>query len=85
MAGKRKTHRRFTIKGNRPRVLEDLKLYAGTGEHLITWSNLLPITRASNFDEGSSRIRTGHGPKNIGRLRRFAAGLIKSNGRAACC
>ena len=25
-------------------------------------------------------MRTGHGPQNITRLRRFAVGLIKSNG-----
>ncbi|MBW2602573.1 MAG: ISAs1 family transposase [Deltaproteobacteria bacterium] len=31
-----------------------------------------------NFDEDRSRIRTGHGPENITRLRRFAIGIIKS-------
>ena len=31
-----------------------------------------------NFDEDRSRIRTGHGPENISRLRRFAVGIIKS-------
>ena len=31
-----------------------------------------------NFDEDRSRIRTGHGPENITRLRRFATGIIKS-------
>jgi predicted transposase YbfD/YdcC len=30
-----------------------------------------------NYDEDRSRIRTGHGPENISRLRRFAVGLIK--------
>lgn len=29
-----------------------------------------------NYDEDRSRIRTGHGPENITRLRRFATGLI---------
>jgi predicted transposase YbfD/YdcC len=33
-----------------------------------------------NYDEDRSRIRTGHGPENITRLRRFAVGLIKSKG-----
>ena len=33
-----------------------------------------------NYDEDRSRIRTGHGPENITRLRRFAIGLIKSKG-----
>lgn len=31
-----------------------------------------------NFDEDRSRIRTGHGPENVSRLRRFVIGLIKS-------
>jgi len=31
-----------------------------------------------NFDEDRSRIRTGNGPENITRLRRFAVGIIKS-------
>jgi predicted transposase YbfD/YdcC len=30
-----------------------------------------------NFDEDRSRIRTGYGPENISRLRRFAIGVIK--------
>jgi len=33
-----------------------------------------------NFDEDRSRIRTGYGPENISRLRRFAIGVIKSKG-----
>jgi predicted transposase YbfD/YdcC len=33
-----------------------------------------------NYDEDRSRIRTGHGPQNITRLRRFAIGVIKSKG-----
>lgn len=31
-----------------------------------------------NFDEDRSRIRTGYGPENITRLRRFAVGIIKA-------
>ena len=31
-----------------------------------------------NYDEDRSQIRTGHGPENITRLRRFAIGLLKS-------
>ena len=38
--------------------------------HVIDW----------NYDEDRSRIRTGNGPENITRLRRFAVGLIKSKG-----
>jgi predicted transposase YbfD/YdcC len=33
-----------------------------------------------NFDEDRSRIRTGHGPANVTRLRRFAIGVIKTRG-----
>jgi predicted transposase YbfD/YdcC len=33
-----------------------------------------------NYDEDCSRIRTGYGPENMTRLRRFAVGLIKSKG-----
>jgi predicted transposase YbfD/YdcC len=31
-----------------------------------------------NFDEDRSRIRTGYGPENISRLRRFVIGVIKA-------
>lgn len=33
-----------------------------------------------NFDEDRSRIRIGHGPENITRLRRFAISVIKNKG-----
>ena len=33
-----------------------------------------------NYDEDRSRIRTGYGPENVSRLRRFAVGLLKSKG-----
>jgi predicted transposase YbfD/YdcC len=33
-----------------------------------------------NYDEDRSRIRTGHGPENITRLRRFAISIIKLKG-----
>jgi predicted transposase YbfD/YdcC len=35
-----------------------------------------------NFDEGRSRIRTGHGPENVTRLRRFAVGALNLFGHA---
>ena len=38
--------------------------------HILDW----------NYDEDRSRIRTGYGPENITRLRRFAIGVIKSRG-----
>ena len=38
-----------------------------------------------NFDEDRSRIRTGHGPENVSRLRRFAVGVIQfiSDGKSS--
>ena len=38
-----------------------------------------------NFNEDRSRIRTGHGPTNVTRLRRFAVGILKSfsNGKVS--
>jgi len=33
-----------------------------------------------NYDEDRSTIRTGNGPENITRLRRFAVGILKSKG-----
>ena len=34
-----------------------------------------------NWDEDRCTLRTGHGPQNMTRLRRFAIGLIKSKSR----
>jgi len=38
----------------------------------------LPLSKTWNYDEDRSRIRTGFGPENITRLRRFAVGIPKS-------
>ena len=35
-----------------------------------------------NFNEDRSRIRAGHGPENVTRLRRFAIGVLKGYGSA---
>ncbi len=40
--------------------------------HVLDWT----------FDEDRSRIRAGHGPQNMSRLRRFAIGIIQSRGLA---
>jgi predicted transposase YbfD/YdcC len=55
------------------RVLETNRAHWGieNGCHyIIDW----------NFDEDRGRIRTGYGPENITRLRRFAVGILKSKG-----
>jgi len=49
------------------------------------WPNLSPSflcirLSSSRPDEDRSRIRTGYGPENISRLRRFAIGIINSKG-----
>ncbi len=36
-----------------------------------------------NYDEDRSRIRTGFGPENVSRLRRFAVGILKSFQKSA--
>ena len=36
-----------------------------------------------NYDEDRSRIRTGFGPENVPRLRRFAVGILKSFQKSA--
>jgi hypothetical protein len=40
-----------------------------------------PRSGPLNWDEDRCTLRTGHGPENITRLRRFATGLIKSKSR----
>lgn len=53
-------------------VLEDNRGHWGieSNHYIIDW----------NYDEDRSRIRCGHGPENITRLRRFAISIIKSRG-----
>ncbi len=54
-------------------VLQDNRCHwsiENTCHYIIDW----------NYDEDRSRIRTGNGPENITRLRRFAVGIIKSKG-----
>ena len=34
------------------------------------------------WNEDNNRIRTGHGPENMTRLRRFAIGVIKAHGKS---
>lgn len=57
---------------NAQQVLQDNRGHWGieSCHHIIDW----------NYDEDRSRIRVGHGPENITRLRRFAVGIIKNKG-----
>lgn len=43
-----------------------------SGHYLLDW----------NYDEDRCRIRTGSGPENVTRLRRFALSVIQSKGVA---
>jgi predicted transposase YbfD/YdcC len=58
---------------NAQKVLQDNRNHwaiENSCQYIIDW----------NFDEDRSRIRVGHGPENITRLRRFAVSIIKSKG-----
>jgi predicted transposase YbfD/YdcC len=56
---------------NKPtRKLPTVDTGASKSHYIIDW----------NYDEDRSRIRTGHGPENITRLRRFAISIIKGRG-----
>ena len=77
--GKRSTELAYGITSRTPeqanaqRVLETNRRHwciENSCHYIIDW----------NFDEDRSRIRTGYGPENTTRLRRFAVGIIKSKG-----
>ncbi len=57
---------------NAQQVLQDKRGHWGieAQHYIIDW----------NDDEDRSRIRVGHGPENVTRLRRFAISMIKSKG-----
>jgi predicted transposase YbfD/YdcC len=60
---------RTSIQASPQRILEINRKHWGIENrchYVIDW----------NYDEDRSRIRTGHGPENITRLRRFAVGVI---------
>lgn len=74
--GKRRLEIALGITSRRPAEASPQRLLAlnrghwsiETVHHLIDW----------NYDEDRSRIRTGHGPANMTRLRRFALGVLSS-------
>jgi predicted transposase YbfD/YdcC len=69
----------YGITSRKPREANPQQLLAINRGH---WSieNSCHYILDWNFDEDRSRIRTGYGPENISRLRRFAIGLIKAKG-----
>lgn len=74
-SGKQRCERAYGItsasikQADAQRVLQDNRRHwcVESCHYIIDW----------NYDEDRSRIRTGHGPENITRLRRFAIGLLK--------
>jgi predicted transposase YbfD/YdcC len=75
--GKHSTEIVYGVTDHAPESASPERLLAFNREHwgieahhyIIDW----------NWDEDRCRLRTGHGPENMTRLRRFAVGLIKAN------
>ena len=65
---------------SRPPEQADAQRVLETNRHHWCIENSCHYVIDWNFDEDRSRIRTGHGPENTTRLRRFAVGIIKSKG-----
>lgn len=75
-------HYHFTVKGNQPALQAAIALYfEQRGAPAYAETPTLAHGRIAcrcNYDEDRSRIRTGHGPANVSRLRHFALGVLKS-------
>lgn len=78
-SGKRSLEVAFGITSRQPEQADAQQLLQINRGH---WSieNSCHYILDWNYDEDRCRIRTGHGPENITRLRRFAISLIKSKG-----
>jgi len=78
-SGKESTDIAYAITSRTPQQADAEKLLAINRGH---WSieNSCHYILDWNFDEDRSRIRTGYGPENISRLRRFVIGVIKAKG-----
>jgi predicted transposase YbfD/YdcC len=76
-SGKESTDIAYAITSRTPEQAGAEKLLAINRGH---WSieNSCHYILDWNFDEDRSRIRTGYGPENISRLRRFVIGVIKA-------
>jgi len=76
-SGKESTDIAYAITSRTPEQAGAQKLLAINRGH---WSieNSCHYILDWNFDEDRSRIRTGYGPENISRLRRFVIGVIKA-------
>ncbi len=77
--GKRSTELAYGVTSRPPQQANAQRLLAINRHHWCI-ENSCHYIIDWNFDEDRSRIRTGYGPENTTRLRRFAIGLIKSKG-----
>jgi predicted transposase YbfD/YdcC len=65
---------------SRPQKQADARRVLNTNRGHWTIENSCHYILDWNYDEDRCRIRTGHGPENVTRLRRFAISVIKSKG-----
>ncbi|MEF8733644.1 MAG: hypothetical protein V5B40_17560 [Candidatus Accumulibacter meliphilus] len=74
-SGKRTLETALGVTSRPPEQASPQRLFAINRGH---WSieNRCHYVIDWNYDEDRSRIRTGHGPENMSRLRRFAVGIL---------
>ena len=76
-SGKRSVEHAYGITSHTPDSASPQRLLALNRGHWCVESAHHTLDTA--FDEDRCRIRTGHGPENTSRLRRFAIGLIRAH------
>jgi predicted transposase YbfD/YdcC len=74
--GKTSTEIVYGVTDHLPHSADPARLLAFNRDHWRVEAHHYILDR--NWDEDRCTLRTGHGPENITRLRRFAVGLIKS-------
>ncbi len=77
--GKKTTELAFGITSQSPEQASPEKMLETNRKHWVIENSCHYIIDLV-YDEDRSQIRTGHGPANMSRLRRFAIGLLKSKG-----
>lgn len=77
--GKISTETVYGLTSHTPESADAARLLAFNRDHWSVESHHYILDW--NWDEDRCTVRTGHGPENITRLRRFATGLIKSKSR----
>ena len=79
-SGKRSVECAYGVTSHSPHTVSPQRLLALNRDHWCVESAHHILDTA--FDEDRCRIRTGHGPENTPRLRRFAIGLIRSKSQS---